>query len=122
MYLQDCKHLGITGQLLRSKKMNQPFVPIATGGKTLACTATTGRVALPAAGDTLRICNVTTDQPAFIELGLVTVEAVKVTGMCIPPSSQVVVGRNISSQTYLAGVCNAGAAATLYINAGYGGL
>lgn len=101
--------------------MNQPFVPCGVSGKKLACTATTARVILPTSGDTLRVCNLGTNK-AFIELGTVAIEAVKDTGMCILPSSSVIIGRNIASETYIAGVCDSAETCTLYIQAGYGGL
>ena len=98
-----------------------PFGPGLT--QTLACTATTGRVALGGTGSQFLVCNSSTTDLAFVQAGDSTVTA----SVTFPTSSAPVLPGESriftlpDSATHVAGICLATKSATIYICRGNGG-
>ncbi len=112
--------LGLTAGLAFAQVPPQPPGVAALGGQTsLAVTATTGRVALPAACPAF--CAITVynagDKTAFVKLGSSTVTAAT-TDTAVPAGLALVIW--VASNTYIAGITGGADTTTLYIYQGNG--
>ncbi len=92
-----------------------PFTP--GGTVSLAVTATTGSVALSAAGSSVEVQN-TGLTICFVKLGASAVTAA-VTDYPVPAGQSKVIGRNPNTDTYIAAITSSGTT-TLYATTGEG--
>lgn len=105
------------GHLITADGGGTGFVP--TGTASLSATQASGRVALAATGDVLSVRNYGSWR-VYIKLGGGTVTAAT-TDYPVDPYTCEVFSRDITTETYLAAICDTGGTASLIASTGSGG-